>query len=336
MTSKIESLFLTYANMSLRNNPKNLLKIFKDITGAISFEPFGDYMDLIEMTIHNIVEFGKFDTQEIAKEKLEYLSDLDSPFPKVMSRPLWIDCAFESVFGYLLHNGRYEWELFYDSCGSNCFHKEERIAKIGKEHFVGEKRLKCYECDQLFFINIIDQISKRKEYSEIKEFYNLLRDFRKTVKWSVDIVNDMSHSPFKDRLVEGFYVVPDGFYELIENPFMESEGTQELFKSFIYSSIGYSLILFLLNNDRRKLKICERCEEFYVQTKLNPRQRYCKKCSPKSKMSKERRNEFQRKYRQKKKQEKLAQERKARIKNLVNKGWTREEAEEIINADSMM
>ena len=174
MTSKIESLFLTYANISLKNDPENILYIFKDITEAIRFEPFGNYMSLIEMTIQNIVEFAKCDTPEIAKKKSEYLNRIDSPFPKVMSRILWIDCAFGAIFGYLFDKGCYEYELFYDSCGDNCYEKKERISSVGEEYFVGEKRLKCYECDQLFFINILDKIVNGSEYSQIKEFTNLL------------------------------------------------------------------------------------------------------------------------------------------------------------------
>ena len=53
-------------------------------------------------------------------------------------------------------------------------------------------------------------------------------------------------------------------------------------------------------------------------------------------MSKERRNEYQRKYRKKKKQEKLAKEREIKIENYIsNLGCTREKAEELIKDDSM-
>lgn len=247
------------------------------------------------MTIQNIVEFAKCDTPEIAKEMLEFISDFDGTFPKVMSRLLWIDCAFESVFGYLLNKGCYEWELFYDSCGNNCTDKEERKAIIGEEYFVGEKRLKCYECDQLFFINIIDKISKGLEYSEIKEFNSLLRDTIKTVRWSVDIVDNIPHSPFKDQLAEGLYIVPDGFFELIENPFMADEDTQKLFKCFIYSAIGYSLISFLIKNDRRKLKRCPYCNNFFIAKSINRKTRCyesdCEKAYQRVKKRKQREKE---------------------------------------------
>jgi hypothetical protein len=104
-----------------------------------------------------------------------------------------------------------------------------------------------------------------------------------------------------------------------------------------FGYITYFFIEFLLNHDLRKLKFCERCEKFYVQTKLNPRQRYCEKCSPKSKMSKERRKEYQRKYRQKKKLEERAIQREAKIENLMKKvGCSREEALEYIEADESM
>jgi hypothetical protein len=54
-------------------------------------------------------------------------------------------------------------------------------------------------------------------------------------------------------------------------------------------------------------------------------------------MSKGRRKEYQRKYRQKKKQEKLAIQRETRIGHLMKRaGYSREEAVEIIEADSKM
>ena len=122
--------------------------------------------------------------------------------------------------------------------------------------------------DQLFFINIIDKISQGLEYSQIKGFRDLLHDACKSVKWWVDIVDDKSHGSFKDQLLQVQFMVPPG-YELALDPFMRDEKTQKLFKNFIYSFYGFSLIVFLLNNDRRKLKLCPYCNNFFIAKSIN-------------------------------------------------------------------
>ena len=93
---------------------------------------------------------------------------------------------------------------------------------------------------------------------------------------------------------------------------------------------------FLQKKNFNRIKSCHKCNKFFISAKIDNRIKFCPNCSQKCKMSKEKRREYQKKYRQKRKKEKLAKEREARIKNLVNKGWTGKEAEKIIEADSMM
>lgn len=105
------------------------------------------------------------------------------------------------------------------------------------------------------------------------------------------------------------------------------------FNEYIASLVGYSLTKFLLNNERAKLKQCRKCNKFFVASKNDSRIKFCADCSPKTKKSKTKNAEYQRQYRLKKKQEKS----ESRIINLIDKlGCTREEAIEIIEADSMM
>lgn len=79
------------------------------------------------------------------------------------------------------------------------------------------------------------------------------------------------------------------------------------------------------------------CKKYFISQKDDSRIKFCQSCSPKSKMSREKKNELQRKWRQKKKEEKLAIQREARIENLMKRsGYSREEVIEIIEADSMM
>ena len=105
-----------------------------------------------------------------------------------------------------------------------------------------------------------------------------------------------------------------------------------------FRAISFLLIKFLMLPDSTKLiHQCDGCNKLFISIKTDDRIKFCSSCSSKSKMNKERRKEYQKKYRKKKKQEKLAIEHETRIKNyMINLDCTREEAETIIEADSMM
>jgi hypothetical protein len=97
------------------------------------------------------------------------------------------------------------------------------------------------------------------------------------------------------------------------------------------------LFTFLNKENISKLKKCEKCEEFFRANKVDNRTKLCTVCSPKNKMTKNQRNKYQREYYWKKKNEKLAKEHEAKIANYMDKlSCTREEAEKIIKADSIL
>jgi ferredoxin len=197
-----------------------------------------------------------------------------------------------------------------------------KIKALGNEGFMGSDRYKCYECEQKYLIYILENIIKDKEYSEIIGFSNFLNQAQYIIKTGLTIEKSLN-PPFKEKLNK----------QLIWQPLIISLSIGH----FLGGIISYSLGEFLLNNDRKKLKRCNRCDQFFPAKKADARIKFCSSCSPKSKMSKERRREYQRKWRQKKKQEKLAIQREARIKNIMKRsGYSREEVIEIIEADSMM
>ena len=184
----------------------------------------------------------------------------------------------------------------------------------------GPNKLACYEWYQLYFRKMLEGIIEGREYSEIpKKFENQEYTYPEFLK--LNLANFLMWAPKPSRVIEISKTsgLDSEFTEIIitsealnigEHPVEERPPMYNISSFFnhsiLFELIAYSLSEWLLNNDRRKLKYCQGCEKFYVQTKLNPKQKYCSKCSPKSKMSKERRKEYQKKYRQKKKQEKLA------------------------------
>jgi hypothetical protein len=107
----------------------------------------------------------------------------------------------------------------------------------------------------------------------------------------------------------------------------------ELQKEFVYWMVEF----FRERHNRKYLKKCLYCGNFFIAGRIDHRIKFCNECSPKSKMSKEARRKYQQEYRRKKRQEKFAIEREARINNLMKRtGFSRTEVIEIIEADSKL
>ena len=106
------------------------------------------------------------------------------------------------------------------------------------------------------------------------------------------------------------------------------------FNWFVRKNVGYSLAEFIMSDDLRKLKLCELCNRFFIANRKDKRIKYCPTCSPKNKMPKEERREYIKKYYWDKKHEKGIKVRELKIQELMdNLGCTREEAEDIFEAD---
>lgn len=79
--------------------------------------------------------------------------------------------------------------------------------------------------------------------------------------------------PFKENIKEYKYFKLAGF-----NDSADSGDNHGRFFEFVYTIVGYSLLEFLLHNDRRKLNYCEECHKFYISKSVR-KQRFCsKKC----------------------------------------------------------
>lgn len=125
-------------------------------------------------------------------------------------------------------------------------------------------------------------------------------------------------------------------YEVHDGRLVRTPHSRNIVPIFI-QILSNNLVGYLSDSrtDIRKLKKCHNCGKFFETNKIDERIKYCEVCSPKSKWSKEKSAKYMREtYRPRKKQEKLAKEREARINRIMQAGWSREEAEEIIEADS--
>ena len=108
-------------------------------------------------------------------------------------------------------------------------------------------------------MNILDDIIDDKEYSKIVGFDILLIEASQSSNWMVDINETLSNTPFNESIIESFCLIPHGFTEDLDS----GDNHDRLFE-FVYGLVGFSLVKFLLNNDRRKIKRCQKCDTFYI------------------------------------------------------------------------
>ena len=102
--------------------------------------------------------------------------------------------------------------------------------------------------------------------------------------------------------------------------------------------LAYCLAVFFKSPQNRALiRQCEKCQKFFIASKLDKRIKKCKECSGISTKSKEWKKEYMRDYRKKRKIQKDNQGIERKIENYMrNLEITREEALAIIKADSML
>ena len=164
----LENLFLNYANYRLIDTPNNFIKIFE----SINFDIFREYKEYIRESIKLVAKFSEYETPEIAEEnfqkdfdKFTSLLPAEEWFSIWYTNDLWFNSAYLAVHGYF--NGCiYTGDNFTGDCD---LHGAERGEIFHNNLSKGNKRLKCHECDQLFFVSFLDEIIKGKEYSQMNQ-----------------------------------------------------------------------------------------------------------------------------------------------------------------------
>jgi len=183
------------------------------------------------------------DDLQIAKKmrKAESIQDEDR------FNPVFFEAAYQAIFRY--DNGCPE------DIRSCCY--SERTRYLGVEQFTEPNRKKCYVCRQLFFKYLLEGIVEGKEYSEIAggNLIILLNQSQHHFAPIVTINETSSKPPFKEELeIEAMFRS-----SLNESDFLFTLG----------GIIGKSLLEFLIQTDRRKLKRCPYCNNFFIAKSIN-------------------------------------------------------------------
>jgi hypothetical protein len=163
---------------------------------------------------------------------------------------------------------------------------------------------------------------------KLLDFYNAERREKGYLRSQIKVsVNDfISEIP---QLDEEDFLLPNNKEHGC--PFVDDWG--DIYKYFI---ICFAIESLKSIKFRAYLRKCQRCEIFFIAKKNDKRIKYCNNCSAKSSLTGKDRALYQREYRERKKQEKLANDREAKIENYMKHGWSRKEAEEIIETDSKL
>lgn len=233
-----EYFFLTYANISLIKSPHNYYRIVEKFNfwNEKARSHFTQMIDALIITINH-------GHMAYAGEQLEKAAMVEGA--SIRAHPNIINY----VYGY------------EDGCGyESCTHLDYyRYKVLGEDILSGNARLKCFECDQQYFIYILKQIVSGTEFSKIIGFPDLISNCTFSEKSLIQKCKDES-SPFKEKFkkVRFQHAFCDANYE---------------FRFFYYSAV-LSLIEFMTNNDRRSLKLCPYCENFFIAG--DKRQQRCK------------------------------------------------------------
>jgi hypothetical protein len=272
-------LFIVYANLLLLNTPHQLYSLIERIESEgfrfqdspIFNEVFAGFQKpepsiylMLKKVVDQIIYFANRDYASAkrlmenirAHNRYELNPDLGS-----------YEVAFEAVFGYEEHycidfEGR---ETPGDWCVCHCAqHSPDMKEGQRSDLFFGKDRIRCYECEQIFLLKILDRITDGIPFSQINGIQQLFDVVYNTTIPDVKIeANNISKSNrwksiFDWRNGNVWNVGPD-----------KSQPYKHVFNQLIRSFIAYDLLEFLENDDRRKIIKCEFCSKYSVKDRAS-------------------------------------------------------------------
>lgn len=263
--------FFIYANNSFRDDPNNLYHLFNEI----GYDTFRFCASEIKELIDWVVKISEYNSPypKLAGAKnLLYCELCDHffvPDPQDIRTPdkqEWFKSAYQAVCGFAS-------DSCDDYCKSKCQYRLIRKSVLKDQPLAGPNRLKCYECDQLFFREILEKITNNVIYTDITGFFDLLTQASLCVRRNFWITRIDSGKSYTDKITETRELVPHGFF----GP--DYGIARDRFKEFVYGIVGYSLVDFLSKNDRHFLKLCPYCNNFFIAKRRNRKSRcYDKEC----------------------------------------------------------
>lgn len=249
----LENFFLTYSNYSLINNSK---KFHGEFNIHLSKEEeeltlWSAYLGRLKIQIKYLPTFAKLKSLKEAeqfarslftsKNKLRQDDGLDHVHYGI------IRALFRQTTGY---------------CEQKCSFRAYRQKLFSAARFSGSGRIRCIECNQLFFMNIINQIAENKKYAEIDGFQDIMA-LCETLQY-----------------LRGYFINNKGELEVftrfelidLDNILLRDEYDNPADELLLFAA--YSLTEFIIKNDRRKIRKCINCKMFYI-SKTSRDSKFC-------------------------------------------------------------
>jgi hypothetical protein len=293
----IENLFIFYANHSFREDPQNLIRFLEQVEKcnipSLRQDDFhADFQSrigavlslsgIIAHVVNTIVRFSKFDfhsawCQKEIKKTMHGYANED------------MEIAFEAVFGYHeycsleVEGGGMG---FYTECDMKPYMNEILSFKNGSDeiyekYFKSTNRLRCYECQQLYFCHLLDLIILDKEYGAIPGFINFLRSATDYFVQGVSFIDSVENLFAQDITVELKFKSPLNDSSQWMKGRDERFPYKSIFNDIVRSLIAYSLGEYLTSNrlnnrgkpkkeiSRTKIGKCRKCGKYFIGSKAN-------------------------------------------------------------------
>ena len=259
----LENLFITYANNSFREDPENILKFFDEVL------PF------VETASKSWLQNTKEALFHVAK--MEHYGDAvnyvaDNHAGDASDASMYVMSIVSTVLGGRGGYCKDAWNEGPNDTFSNCeksrgFNLREILDKAGLKELT---KLKCHECRQIHFINILNDIASGRSFGDTLETEGYLDNADNFIGEKLLITDN-------DEIARHRFInLPSDPNDVpCDNPL----DAPESFHALIAGLVGYSLSEFLLlPNDRRKLKRCPYCEQFFPAKNIRRTRCYSEEC----------------------------------------------------------
>ena len=303
-----EEVIIAFANLSLVDDPKNMIPILDKVAQCTAVESGGE--EALNKAKGLMADFY-LNLQEHPSDSMLYLSYND----RLKQEGFFVTEFDENSFTEVER-----------SCPGFC--AVDMMEHIRRDLKIEGDNLNCIECHQLFFQYLVRSIAQGQEYSDLEKRFRecdapmdaefgpgVWHYFLSQARWanSRKIFIRPSHSgaQFHDKLVHDPIpprLDPGSFNAVYQIP------------------MG-ALLSFLLDEDRRRLLKCGHCGKLDIVNQYRSTRKYCDNCSPNNskmwKMTAEEKQEAKRNSR------KYSNARKQRWKQLIERLENKEQIEKI-------
>lgn len=232
--------FIEYAKADFRKSPENLLEVVR----ALDDEEFRikaapARFESMASRIIDLVKHNKPDAFNELQKK--YTAEGEHSFNVIP-----FEAAVDAVYRY---RGGY--------CENRCTDGKQRRETLGLELFSGSNRLRCFECEQLYFKAILNSVSQGENLEHITGFSNLMGRGQTALERVEYIYLDQGELK---RAITYNWTDPQGLGSSRSIMNLEKGYFNDALAGFVWQS----LCSFLLEGDRRNIKKCSVCDLFFI------------------------------------------------------------------------